>query len=81
MVSGDSLGSLTPLEAQATVLRPKPFCDPSQDDKVGRDKGRRCQDGRRNSASALVVSINVRSRWTPGHALHIERLVQGRVLA
>jgi hypothetical protein len=73
---------LTPLEGQATVLRTKPLCDPSQDDKVGRDKGRRCQNGRRNPISALAVSVK-RSKLGGhrDHALHIERLVQRRVFA
>jgi len=52
---------LTMLEGQATVLRTKPLYDPSQDDKVGRDEGRRCYNGHRHPASALVVSANVQN--------------------
>ena len=52
---------LTLIEGQATILRTKPLCDPSQDDKAGRDKGSRCNNGRRRPAAALVVSVNVRN--------------------
>ena len=52
---------LTLIEGQATVLRTKPLCYPSQDDKVGRDKGSRCQNCRRHPAAALVVSVNIRN--------------------
>jgi hypothetical protein len=51
----------TMLEVQATVLRAKALSDPSQDDKAGRDEGRRCQNGRRYPASALVVSVDVQN--------------------